>query len=192
MVIAAVQSRIGRRTERRHRDATTSRSPVPTPAAASAPAAHGPIGVVPGWLQPGSMAAVPRVSGEQVDAAWVERMRGPYTSLARHLLERALAPHAAGPPPPARHGPHPVPTWAAEAAAGHRGLLDALGLDLPPVPGAPPAGHGPMLVQHLVPAITLGWYLVTTVLATGDAVLLVEGTYAEHESVEAPFPVRWA
>ena len=142
-------------------------------------------------LDPRSMVAVPLEPGEQVDAAWVDRMRGPYTSRARHLLERASAPVAPGPPPPAGHGRGPVPTWAAEAAACQRGLLDALGLDLPLACDATLPGHGPVLVQHLVPAITLGWYVVTTVLATGDAVFLVEGSYAEHGSAEAPFPVRW-
>ena len=142
-------------------------------------------------LEPGAMAAVPLEPGERVDAAWVDRMRGPYTSRARHLLERALAPVAPGPPAPAGHGRGPVPTWAAEAAACQRGLLDALGLDLPLASDDSRIGHGPVLVQHLVPAITLGWYVVTTVLATGDAVFLVEGSYAEHGSAEAPFPVRW-
>jgi len=190
MVIEALQPRIDHRTYDGSHGAAPSARSVPRATATTATPAAG--GVVPGRLQPGCMVAVPLEPGEFVDAAWVERMRGPYTSRARHLLERALAPPATGPPPPVNHGHDPVPTWASGAAACHRGLLDALGLDLPPALGAPSAGHGPILVQHLVPAITLGWYLVTTVLATGDAVLLVEGAYAEHGSAEAPFPVRWA
>jgi len=149
------------------------------------------VGPDPSLVRPGSMVAVPVVPGELVDHAWVDRMRGPYTSLARHLLERALARPATGPPLPARHDHTPVPTWVTEAAAGQRGLLDALGLDVPAALGAPCNGCGTVLVQHLVPAIIFGWYLVTTVLATADSVVLVEGSYAEHESVEAPFPVRW-
>lgn len=76
--------------------------------------------------------------------------------------------------------------------ACHRGLLDAPGLGLPLALEVAYPGNGPVLVHHVVPTITLGWYLVTTVLATEDAVLPVEGTYAEHGSGEVPFPVRWA
>ncbi len=162
-----------------------------------------PAAPVPGWavgrvLRAETMVAVPLEPGEWVDTGWVERMRGPYTSRARHLLERALAPPAAGQPLAARHDRDSVPIWVREAAARHRGLLDALGLDLPlalddHADHAGPAGTGgSILVQHLVPAIALGWYLVTTVHATEHAVVLLEGTYAEHESDEAPFPVRWS
>jgi len=159
----------------------------PDPPTGSAAPWHGAVHT----LRAETMVGVPLEPGEWIDTGWVERMRGPYTSRARHLLERALAPPSVGRPTADHHGRDPVPTWARDAAAGHRGLLDALGMD---VPGgdAPRRPGAPLLVQHLVPAIALGWYLVTTVRATEHAVLLVEGTYAEHRSEEAPCPVRWS
>jgi len=170
-------------------------APHPVPARTDVPGAPDPGRPVRPALRPESMVAVPLEPGEPVDTRWVERMRGPYTSRARHLLQRALATPAAGRPPAGRHPGDPVPVWAREAAACHRGLLDALGVDLPLAtggPGVPTGPDAPLLIQHLVPAIALGWYLVTTVHATDREVLLVEGTYAEHESDEAPFPVRWS
>jgi hypothetical protein len=143
-------------------------------------------------LRPESMVAVPLEPGERVDSAWVARMRGPYTSRARHLVQRAATAPAAGPLLADHHVSDPVPTWAREAAAGQRGLLDALGVDLPLGSTGHARPGGSVLVQHLVPAIALGWYLVTTVHATEHAVLLLEGSYAEHEANEAPFPVSWS
>lgn len=143
-------------------------------------------------LRATSMVGVPPEPGEQVDQRWVDRMRVPYTNQARHLVERALYARAMGPPPIGRHRPDAMPTWAREAAARHRGVLDALGVDLA-VGTDVPAGPGePVLIQHLVPAISLGSYLVTTVYATGDSVLMIQGVYAEHHVDEAPFPVRWS
>lgn len=169
--------------------------PHPAPARTVVPFAPDPARPVRRTLRAESMVAVLLEPGESVDTRWVERMRGPYTSRARHLLQRALAAPAAGRPPAERHHGDPVPVWAREAAACHRGLLDALGVDLPFAIGGPGVFAGPdgsLLIQHLVPAIALGWYLVTTVHATDRDVLLLEGTYAEHECDEAPFPVRWS
>ena len=141
-------------------------------------------------LCPDAMEAVRLEPGESVDLAWVRRMRVPYTSRAQRRVQRARATPAAGPPVADHHAGRHAPGWAYEAAVEHRGLLDALGLDLPLTPTA--AVPGALLVQHLVPAIALGWYLVTTMHATDQAVLLFEGSYSEHESLESPFPVRWA
>lgn len=164
--------------------------PPPTLSAVSATPAPGLV--VGHVLRAETMVAVLLDPGEWVDTQWVERMRGPYTNRARHLVERALAAPAAGRPLATHHGRDPVPTWAREAAACHRGLLDALGVDLRLALDVPTGPGGPVLIQHVVPAIALGWYLVTTVHASEHAVLLLEGTYAEHESDEAPFPVRWS
>jgi hypothetical protein len=163
----------------------------PAPSLSIVPSTTGPGPAAVRLLRPDAMVAVPLEPGEQVDARWVARMRGPYTSHARQLVTRAVAAPAGGPSLAAHRAADPVPTWAREAAAGHRGLLDALGVDLPLGPGAP-ARDGSVLIQHVVPSISYGWYLVTTVHATADAVLLVGGTYAEHRSDEAPFPVRWS
>jgi len=187
MVTTATQASVDRGTCSRRRH------PAPPPSVLSvlpdAPAL-GPA--VTRLLRVDAMVALTLEPGERIDTTWVERMRGPYTSRARHLVERALAPPAAGPPLAHRHEVDPVPTWAHGAAAEHRGMLDALGVDLPLGHGTPGGSDRSVLIQHLVPAVALGWYLVTTVHATAQAVLLLEGSYAEHGSVEAPFPVRWA
>jgi hypothetical protein len=187
MVMAPMHTQVRRESATGHLGA-----PHPPPAPSVVPAGPRPGRPVRRTLRAESMVAVPLEPGEAVDTRWVERMRGPYTSRARHLLQRALARPASGPPPADRHPGDPVPIWAREAAACHRGVLDALGMDVPPALDVPARPDGPLLIQHLVPAISLGWYLVTTVHATDREVLLLEGTYAEHESDEAPFPVRWS
>ncbi len=185
-----VTTQMGRRSagSREYRSLATGPVPPDPPAGPAAAPWHGTAHT----LRSESMVAVPLEPGEWVDTGWVERMRGPYTSRARHLLERAITPPSGGRPPADHHGSDRVPTWARAVATGHRGLLDALGLDLPRSADARSPVEGPLLVQHLVPAITLGWYLVTTLHATEHAVVLVEGTYAEHRSSEAPYPVRWS
>lgn len=139
-------------------------------------------------LRPSDMDAVRLEPGEFVDAAWLESRRVPYTSQARYLLDRAArAPRQAM---GTCHEDHRIPGWVHEAASCHRGLLDALGLDLP-ADSVPHGPYGPALIQYLVPAISLGWYLVTTLHATEHCVVLLEGAYGKHEAIESPFPVRW-
>ena len=163
----------------------------PQPAFSVQPATTAPGPDVTGILRPDAMEAVALEPGERASASWVARMKGPYTSRARHLVQRAQAGPSRGTPPVDRHPGGLLPTWALEAAACQRGALDALGVDLPTPMGAVGRPGAPVLIQHLVPAISLGWYVVTTVHATAESVLLLEGSYARDASVEAPFPVRW-
>ena len=126
----------------------------------------------PRHLLSAGMVAVRLDSGGAPDPGWADRHRESFTNLANSLLagRRITRPDAVH------------PSWVELAATAQLDLIAALGRAL---------DDGATLALRVTPVVLHGWFLVATLHATEDDVLLISGSYGSGARHEARYLARW-